>query len=293
MTSKAFCPGHVTAVFFAPEAGPTPEATGSRGVGFCITLGCTAKVRTARSSSTTLVPKGDTRISPVVASALMDYLMESPRPVALQLELSLDLPVGQGFGMSGAMAMASVMAAEGEMGLLGGDRAALAALAHRAEVEFRTGLGDVVAQLGGGIDHRIAPGLPPHGEVARRDSDARVLVSWSRRPLHTWSVLADPAAWERLRVAALHRLEGLGEVPGMDWLLEEGWAFSREAGLAGPEVERMVELCSSHGRASQVMLGNSVFAVGDLEAMAGTLSAEGFPSRTVSVDNGGARVLRR
>ncbi len=291
MTREAFCPGHVTALFFAPEPGPSPEATGSRGAGFCVSKGATARVTAVSGGRGGVSPVGDTRIAPVVAEALGGYLELSDGTVELQLELDLGLPVGHGFGMSGAMTLAALMAAEGELGLAGGDRSRLLALAHSAEVEGRTGLGDVVAQWGGGIDLRVRPGLPPSGLVIRREVTARILLGWSGVPLHTRSVLSDRRARERLETAALPLLDAMGSAPDMDELLEAGWTFARGAGLVGGAVERMVEICTRHGHASQVMLGNSVFATGDLDAMGEALAAEGFSWTVVDVDNRGVRLL--
>lgn len=291
MTSKAFCPGHITSIFFAPGPGPTPATTGSRGAGVCISLGARATVSVEEARETDILPTGDTRLSPVVAGALGEYMRTSPEAFSVRLELHLDLPVGQGFGMSGAMTFAALMALDGEMGLLGGDVVALLALAHASEVTSGTGLGDVVAQARGGIDLRTRPGLPPTGEVLSRREEADLLVAWGREPLHTSSVLADPHARERLRAASESRLDALEGPPDLEWLLREGLGFSDDAGLAGPAVRRMLDLCSPHGAASQVMLGNSVYATGDLEAMGRSLEAEGFSFRITGVENEGVRLL--
>ena len=81
MTSKAFCPGHITALFYAPEPGPIPMTTGSRGAGVCIGIGAHANVRVETAESTTIVPLDGTRLSPVVAMALGQYLQDAPEPV--------------------------------------------------------------------------------------------------------------------------------------------------------------------------------------------------------------------
>ena len=291
MTSEAFCPGHITSLFFAPEPGPTPERTGSRGAGVCISLGAKAVVSAEVAGVTSIVPKEGTRLPPGVSMALGEYLEGSGEARTVRVGLDLDLPVGNGFGMSGAMTFASLMALEGELGLMGGEVDALLALAHKAEVSHRTGLGDVVAQARGGIDLRTRPGLPPYGEVLHRRQEAEMLVAWDVEPLHTSAVLSDPKARERLEAASLPRLETLDGPPDLDRLIEAGWAFSQEAGLAGVAVRRMVELCAPRGRASQVMLGNSIYAVGDLEAMMTALRTGGFASRVTRIDNQGVRLL--
>jgi pantoate kinase len=242
------------------------------------------------TKSTGIIPVGDTRLSPVVAMALGQYLQDAPEPVTAHLDLELELPVGFGFGMSGAMTFASLMALDGELGLAVGDIDRLLRLAHTAEVAFSTGLGDVVAQVMGGIDVRVHQGLPPEGEVRVRHLEAPLLVAWDGTPLHTSAVLSDPDARKRLEKACKPRLDALEGEVDMEWLLEAGWAFAREAGLVNDPVERMVGICTEHGRASQVMLGNSVFAVGDLEPMSEALEEEGFNCRVTSIDNSGVRL---
>ncbi|UCC93326.1 MAG: hypothetical protein JSW25_01245, partial [Thermoplasmata archaeon] len=117
MSARAFCPGHVTALFYAPEPGPGPEATGSRGAGVCVALGAKATVEMAPEGAAGISPMEGSRLSPVMATALGEYLGRSEEPVSLRVGLELDLPVGQGFGMSGAMTFASLMAAEAVLGL--------------------------------------------------------------------------------------------------------------------------------------------------------------------------------
>jgi pantoate kinase len=223
--------------------------------------------------------------------AMSEYLGGAEGPMTVGLGLELDLPVGQGFGMSGAMTFASLMALEGELGLMGGDVDALLSLAHAAELAFRTGLGDVVAQARGGLDLRVRPGLPPKGDVVTRLQEGDVIVAWSKRSLSTDSVLSDQDARRRLKAAYITRTSAPSNGPDLDWLLREGWAFAMEAGLVSKDVQRMVDICSTYGVASQVMLGNSVFAVGDLDAMAFDLWDAGFTHRITTVDNVGVRML--
>ena len=57
---------------------------------------------------------------------------------SLTIYLRHDLPLGSGFGISGASALAACLELEKDIDLC-------VKAAHQAEVEFRTGLGDVVA----------------------------------------------------------------------------------------------------------------------------------------------------
>jgi pantoate kinase len=226
-----------------------------------------------------------------MATALGQFLERSMASVSIKVGLELELPVGQGFGMSGAMTFAALVAAEAELGLVEGDVGTLLAHAHSAEVMFRTGLGDVVAQVRGGIDVRWLPGLPPVGRIEHIHQEAELLLAWGRSPLHTRSVLTNAGARESLEKACQPRLDALGGQPDLNWLLEAGHAFAEETGLASTDVESMLDICSAHGMASQVMLGNSVFATGDMEAMGRDLDEAGFEWVVVAIDNQGVRRL--
>ncbi|NIP36706.1 MAG: hypothetical protein GWN18_17205, partial [Thermoplasmata archaeon] len=189
MTAKAFCPGHITALFYAPEPGASARETGSRGAGVCVSLGAKATVEAMPAYMNEIAPMRGSIVPPVMATALSDYLQRSSRATSLRVGLELDLPVGQGFGMSGAMTFAALLATEVELGLAGGEINTLLAHAHAAEVEHSTGLGDVVAQARGGIDVRWRQGLPPEGQVGHRRQEARLLLAWGDDPLHTRTVL--------------------------------------------------------------------------------------------------------
>lgn len=291
MTAQAFCPGHVTALFYAPEPAPSPLSTGSRGAGVCVSLGARSSVEAEDSYVNEISPVEGGRLPSVTATALADYLHRSPGNVSLRVGLDPELPVGQGFGMSGAMTFAALMASEAELDLVGGDLDILLAHAHAAEVEHSTGLGDVVAQARGGIDVRWRQGLPPDGLVDHWHREAPLLLAWTDSPLHTRSVLSDTQARQRLEAACVPRMERLEGEPDLGWLLVAGRGFSEEAGLVGPEVRAMLDICDHHGKASQVMLGNSVFAVGDTDAMGRELGEAGFHWTLTDVDNEGVRRL--
>lgn len=155
--STAFVPGHVTG-FFSPCPADDPARAGSRGAGLTLTDGVAVTVRETDESGVIL--DGDPIAMPPVETVLDDLgVADRARVVA-----ESDLPLGTGFGVSGAMTLGAALAANDRFG---GERSAndLVTLAHRAEVEAGTGLGDVVAQARGGVPIRLAPGAPAHGRL--------------------------------------------------------------------------------------------------------------------------------
>src|SRR3989338_5561550 len=74
----------------------------------------------------------------------------------LKIHIMSKLPLGCGFGLSGASALATAYAVN-EMLKLKKPKKELAVIAHIAEVENKTGLGDVVNQYYGGFFAKLKP----------------------------------------------------------------------------------------------------------------------------------------
>lgn len=272
-TATAFVPGHVTG-FFSPEWRDDPARSGSVGAGITLTDGVTVTVE----------PAGDRRITlneePVDMAAVGRVLDELGRQVHVIAESPL--PLGTGFGVSGAMALGTALAVNDGFD---GDRTEneLIGVAHRAEVEAGTGLGDVVAQARGGIPIRIDPGAPPHGEIDGVPATTTVeFVTFGE--LDTASIIRGET--DAIRSAGSAALEALLDRPTLPTLAEASRRFSREAGLITPEVaEAIAAVSAGGGEAFMAMLGGTVVALGD------GLTEAGYDAARCSVHPAGATVV--
>jgi pantoate kinase len=240
----AFVPGHVTG-FFSAHPDAAPERAGSRGGGVALAAGVTVTV--GPGDGVTL--NGD----PIEVAAVTGVLG------ALDVEASVaaetDLPLGAGFGVSGAMALGTALAANEAFDCR---RSAneLVAIAHAAEVEAGTGLGDVVAQARGGVPLRLAPGGPQHNELNAIPARARVeFVSFGGLP--TEEVLSGDTG--TLSAAGERALRTVVAEPTLPTFMRASRRFAREAGLLTEPVREAVE---AGGEASMAMLGETVFALG-------------------------------
>jgi pantoate kinase len=286
MRAKAFSPGHVTGFFEICRTGDILR-TGSRGAGLCLSLGATTEVRyeVAAEQGMDVIINGEPDSAPVTRHAIADLIGERLGGVTVRTDL--DLPVSQGFGMSAAGALsASVALAE----LLGLGRQRAFEAAHSAEVECGCGLGDVSAIHRSGITIRAKAGLPPTGEVVGIDGAPEVVLAVAGQGLPTKDFLSDP-----LRTSAVNRIGGalvdqLLEAPTLDNLMDLSRHFAEASGLASPELLRMIDSVKPHGMASMAMLGNSVFAVGDPDALRQALSGMNAVFYC-TVDTEGARLL--
>ncbi|HKJ59775.1 MAG TPA: sugar kinase, partial [Halobacteriales archaeon] len=136
----------------------------------------------------------------------------------------------------------------------------LVRVAHRAEVEAGTGLGDVVAQARGGVPIRLEPGAPPHGALDGVPGTARVeYLTFGE--LETESVITGDT--DALSAAGEAALEGLRERPTLPALFAGAREFARGADLLVARVEDAIDdVLAADGEACMAMLGETVVALG-------------------------------
>jgi pantoate kinase len=150
--------------------------------------------------------------------------------------------------------------------------------AHLAEIEERTGLGDVAAQLRGGWEMRLRPGYPPYGLVDRFIvPNSRIALCVCGDPVPTKSVLTDPLKRRMIRLAGRNAMERIQETPTLEEFFSLSLEFAKRTGLAadGP-LSLADEIINRRlGLASVSMIGNSVFAVGRIPDIARLMKGRG------------------
>ena len=264
---RAFAPGSVTAIF-----APGETADRSKGASFAIEDGVVADVEPAgepdaADESTVSVDGEPTDFEPV------ELALET-LGVTAAVDLAAEVPIGRGFGASGAATLATALAANEAFGL-GRSREELVEVAHRAEVEAGTGLGDVFVQEMGGLV--VGDG----GEPRRFDRDDPVEYA-SFGPIATEEALADEELMTTVAREGTAALDGLPAAPSLGHLTREAWSFARAIDLPTDEVrETVAAVEAAGGAASMAMVGETVFAV-EVEGV--------LPNRT-AVSSEGAHLL--
>ncbi|MFB6114028.1 MAG: pantoate kinase [Halodesulfurarchaeum sp.] len=272
-SATAFVPAHVTGIFTV-HRDDDPSRSGSRGAGLALEAGVTVEITPAET--TTVLVNGE----PTAVEAV-DRVLDS-LGVDAEVEVDAELPLGSGFGLSGAMALGSALASNAGFDL-GNSENDLIEVAHVAEVEAGTGLGDVVAAARGGTPIRLEPGAPPHGTLDGIPGTARVEVLTSGG-LSTPAILEDRP--ERITEAGERALEELLDRPTLPRFLEQSRAFARDTGLLTEDVLEVIEAVEdTGGRASMGMLGRTVMAFGT------DLSEAGFDPVVTRIHPGGASIL--
>ena len=248
--ATAFVPGHITG-FFSSHPDDDPTKAGSRGAGVTLAEGVEVTVRPA---SETTVYLNDSSIDVAAVGRVLEAL-----DVSASVSASTDLPLGAGFGVSGAMALGAALAANRAFDRRLSENE-LVTIAHGAEVQSGTGLGDVVAQARGGVPIRLEPGGPQHNLMDAIPAQARVeYVSFGE--VSTEDVLAGNT--DRLSEAGKTALSRVVGEPTLRSFVYASRAFAREAGLLTDRVRgAILDVNDVDGEASMAMLGDTVFALG-------------------------------
>lgn len=271
--ARAFVPGHVTGLFSIHRT-DDPATTGSRGAGLTLAEGVTVQV-TATDRTAIRLDEMPTRLDAV--DRLLDEM-----GVSATVDVSTDLPLGAGFGVSGAAALGTALAANAAFDL-GRSENDLVRAAHVAEVEAGTGLGDVVAQARGGVPLRIEPGAPPAGSLDGIPAVADVEYV-TLGELSTPDVLADRP--ERITQAGDRALDTLRDRPTLARFMTASRQFAIDTGLLTEDLRSIVEdVEAAGGTASMAMLGDTIFALST------GLSDAGYDPVRTSINRTGATVL--
>jgi len=272
--ATAFVPGHVTG-FFTTDPDDDPTKAGSRGGGVALSDGVTVTVRASEERSVAL---NGVDIEIEAVDRVLDALRTD---VAVRAETPL--PLGSGFGVSGAMALGTALGANAVRGR-GLSENELVTIAHGAEVQAGTGLGDVVAQARGGVPLRLEPGGPQDNYIDAIPARGRVEYHVLGE-LSTEDVLdGDTKALTRAGEQALSRVV---REPTTGTFMRASREFAREAELLTEDVQAVLgDVANAGGDASMAMLGETVFALGT------GLTDAGYDATVTSIHPGGATLDR-
>jgi pantoate kinase len=221
----------------------------------------------------------------VIRLALKYLLGESP--VKVLVNTKNELPIGQGFGMSAASALSATYAFSKIVGISTND--ALRA-SHFAEVQLKTGLGDVMASSFGGIEIRKSAGLPPWGIIEHIPGKGDLVLCIVGKKLDTKKILEDTGKTSKIIDYGKYCTNKILQKPSVENLFSLSQTFTKNTNLADEKVHNAIKAANKFGLASMCMLGNSIFAMGKTDELCNVLSSFG-KIYVCSVDECGARIL--
>ena len=260
--ARAFAPGNISCVFKV-----IPHADAARmhslGMGFTVKEGVTASV--SEHAETAILFNGAPIQFPTVR-AVVERLCPDGVGAGMRVDLASVLPLGCGFGLSGAAALATAYALNAHFGL-GSGMETLALIAHIAEVENRTGLGDVCSQYHGGCLVKLTEGAPLSAD--RLPITEQPIYYRYFGPIQTSEVLGNREQTIRINRAADAALSVLQTLTSskpdaglFNACFEVSKRFSVESGLLTDTrvIQTITEIEAAGGVASMIMLGNGVFS---------------------------------
>jgi pantoate kinase len=283
----AFAPGHITGFFEPILNNHDISRAGSRGSGLSISSGAISKVTIKPSQSQQIITKINQKITPLPVTSLAIQKLIGDIPLNIQVDTQISLPTGQGFGMSAAGALSATLALAN---LIEKPNESALSAAHFAEVSLHTGLGDVIGSSFGGIEIRKEAGLPPWGLIEHIPGSYQVVLCIIDKKITTKSILMNPVQMEKIqKYGKLCTLKIL-ENPSMENMFRLSKWFATQTGLISPKIQTALDAVKNFGHASQCMLGNSIFAIGDTDKLMYKLAS--FGKVYVSqIDIQGARVF--
>jgi len=263
--AAVFVPAHISG-FFQPCEAKTPERTGSRNCGPCLNLGVVTDVRVKPADRSGVKISINGRRAPeakTTLAAVNQLLRMAQESFEIEVNHSCQVPVGAGYGASGAGALGAVLALSKALKLRV-SREKLATMAHVAEVTCRTGLGDVGAQVLGGLVIGLKPGGPPYGRWKRISvpRDLKVVCA-TVGPLSTKELLSNAGFRRRASELGGRAIEKVTKQPTPDGFMLASREFADGLGLLDEELKALIQKAEEVGAigASQVMLGRAVFAL--------------------------------
>ena len=264
---KAFAPGNISCVF---KVIPHADATRMHSLGMGFTVKEGVEVTVSEHRETSVLFNGQSIDFPTV-QAVVDRLTRNTDVAGMKVDITSPLPLGCGFGLSGAASLATAYALN-ELLHLHKDTETLAMVAHVAEVENRTGLGDVCSQYHGGCLVKLREGAPLVAD--RLPITEQPIYYRYFGPIQTSEVLGNREQTIRINRAAdaaLSVLQTLTSAKSSTGLFnacfEVSKRFSVESGLLSDArvIETIEQIEAEGGVASMIMLGNGVFSTHPFE----------------------------
>jgi pantoate kinase len=269
MISEGFAPAHITGFFF-PHIEDDPLRTGSYGAGLALNFGAysTVEISDGEGIEVKVLREGS---SEVTRRALEIALSEIEEKVSVKAIIVPQLPIGQGFGMSAAGTLATMVAFADLMGM---EKEDALRWTHMAEVKSGTGLSDAIGSYYGGMVIRKKPGMPPYGEIEKVPIEGSVWCMMLGEPISTKEFLMG-YEMEKLREPAMDSLSRLLDDPNLQRFVQLSRSFADAVEIS----EDVLKKIPAGAMGSQIMLGNSVFFI------------NGEGGIKCGVDNEGARLV--
>jgi len=252
----SFVPGHISLTFSIwPDKDPL--VMGSTGMGIVLSEGvhCAVINEQSTTNENIVIRKGEKVEDPVTLRAI-ELLGFNNK--GLTIYIRHDLPLGSGFGISGASALAACLELEKDLDLC-------VKAAHQAEIEFKTGLGDVIAIATSLRNHmfpsivvRHEPGC--NGKTSVYPIDEKFVICISGLGRDTSEILSDKEWVEIINSAALGIQYNDVTIRSV---IKAGRLFTEKTGLINKNISEIFDSTPIGAVSTVAHLGTSIIAISD------------------------------
>ena len=261
-SSEYYVPSHITG-FFVPFFHEDCLKTGSTGAGVSLSSGLETKIRVIEGSGTVSVylngiktKENSTPVSLNCIKLIKERYPESFVNKDILIEHESDVPVESGFGASASAALGICFSIKD---LIKISPKECIKIAHETEVKNLSGLGDVVAEVKGGIEIRKTPGVD--GIIENIPSDNLKVMGISLGKKRTESILKNPEKVKIIEKCGTKLLNKLINEPSVERLMQCSKTFTYKTGIMSKEILDLIEVISEINSydASGIMIGEGAF----------------------------------
>ena len=278
MKCSVFAPSHITG-FFEIINHQDPLKRGSRGAGVAMDKGVVTNLQIIDNNlsdnmgvNVKINGEEDAKNASITFKTLevMDREFGVGSLIGdskVRIDHELEVPIGAGFGTSAACALGTALTLSKILELdITFNKAA--SMAHIAEIEMESGLGDVVAEVNGGITLRLKEGAPGVALTDKMilncpEKDLYVICK-SLGGIETSEIIGNPNHKRRINSTGRDMLNILLKHPNPETFLKLSKRFAMETGLLSNEVHDIINILEDETiGASMAMLGNTAFALSE------------------------------
>jgi len=261
-SSQYYVPSHITG-FFVPFFSEDLLKTGSTGAGVSLSSGLETKIRVMEGGDAIDVYlngiKGTKNSAPVSLNCINLIKERYPEYFtnkSILIEHESDVPVESGFGASASAALGICFSIKD---LIRISIEECIRIAHETEVKNLSGLGDVVAEVKGGVEIRKTPGVD--GIIENIPANGLKVIGVNFGKKKTESVLKDPEKMKIIEKCGTKLLNKLICEPNVERLMQCSKTFTYKTDIMSKQVLDLVEDLSEVNSydASGIMIGEGIF----------------------------------
>lgn len=266
MKCSIFVPSHITG-FFQIIDNPDPLKKGSRGAGVVMDKGVITRIKILDGNGIKIKinskddPRNVTITEKTIDIINRNFDMDDKR---ITINHEVQVPIGAGFGTSAAFALGTVLGISNILKLpLTFNKTVQ--IAHLAEIEMKSGLGDVNGELTGGIALRLKEGAPGIGitdKLLLNQSEELFVISKTLGEIKTADIIEDPQHKKKINSIGGDLLKELIKDPRSENLMYLSRKFAQKTELISDEVSEILDILEDETMgASMAMLGNTAFSI--------------------------------